>query len=61
MGEIIPFKRPSQTDKHKGKSLCRSGFHKWLIKKERQFDVKRGKLITLSICSRCNKEKVELL
>ncbi|WP_086931010.1 hypothetical protein [Agarilytica rhodophyticola] len=61
MGEVVQFKRKSLADKHKGKSLCRSGFHKWKIKQEKQFDVKTGKLVTLYICARCGKEKVELL
>ena len=59
MGDVVPFKRPSAAEKHKGKSLCRSGFHKWEIVQEKQFDVKRGKLVTVSRCKRCGKEKVE--
>lgn len=59
MGELIPFKRPKAADKHKGKTLCRSGFHKWQIVTEKQFDVKQGKLVTVSRCKRCGKEKVE--
>lgn len=61
MGDVVPFKRPSAAEKHKGKSLCRSGFHKWKIVQEKQFDVKRGKLVTISRCQRCGKEKVETL
>lgn len=59
MGEVIPFKRPSAAQKHKGKTLCRSGFHKWAVVKERQFDVKKGLLVTLYRCTRCGEEKVE--
>ncbi len=59
MGDVIAFKKPKLSEKHKGKSLCKSGFHKWEIVQEKQFDVKRGKLVTLSRCSRCGKEKVE--
>jgi len=59
MGKVIAFKKPKLSDKHKGKTLCRSGFHKWKIVQEKQFDVKRGKLVTLSRCERCGKEKVE--
>ena len=59
MGDVIAFKKPKLSDKHKGKTLCRSGFHKWKIVQEKQFDVKRGKLVTLSRCERCGKEKVE--
>lgn len=61
MGEVVAFKKPKLSEKHKGKSLCRSGFHKWKIVTEKRFDVKRGKLVTLSRCERCNKEKTETL
>jgi hypothetical protein len=59
MTNVVPFKRPSAFDKHKGKSLCRSGFHKWVVEKEKQFDVKQGKLVTAYRCSRCGERKVE--
>ncbi len=59
MSNVIQFKRPTAAQKHKGKSLCRSGFHKWKIVQEKQFDVKQGKLVTIYECSRCNKRKVE--
>lgn len=59
MADILPFKRPSPFEKHKGKSLCKSGFHKWVIWKEKQFDVKQGKLVSVYQCSRCGAQKVE--
>lgn len=58
MAEIIPFKKPSLKEKHKGKTLCKHGHHKWLVDKTRQFDVKEGKLITVYRCSRCQKTRV---
>lgn len=61
MGDVLPFKKKSLFEKHKGSSLCRDGFHKWKIVTKQQFDVKRGQLVTKSVCSRCGKEKVELL
>ena len=61
MGDIIKFKKPSPKQKHKGKTLCRSGFHKWQVVTSQKFDVKQGKLVTISRCSRCGKEKKELL
>jgi len=61
MGNVLPFKKKTAAEKHKGKTLCRSGFHKWKIVQEKQFDVKRGKLVTISRCQRCGKEKVEAL
>jgi hypothetical protein len=59
MAEIIPFKKPKLSEKHKGKTLCKSGFHKWEILKEQQFDVKQGKLVTVYQCRRCGKMKNE--
>ncbi|WP_347330001.1 hypothetical protein [Marinimicrobium locisalis] len=54
---ILPFKRPSAKEKHKGKTLCRSGFHKWKVVTEKKFDVKQGKLVTVYECSRCGERK----
>ena len=61
MGDVVPFKKRTAAEKHKGKWLCRSGFHKWKIVQEKQFDVKQGKLVTISRCQRCGMEKVEAL
>lgn len=61
MGDVVEFKKINLGEKHKGKSLCRSGFHKWQVVKERQFDVKEGKLVTLLRCKRCGKTKIKLL
>lgn len=61
MGEIIAFKRPSAAQKHKGKSLCREGFHKWKVVTESKFDVKQGKLVTLYQCQRCGRQKTKAL
>lgn len=57
MGNIIRFKKPSLAEKHKGKTLCKSGFHKWELVQEKQFDVKQGKLISLYKCTRCGATK----
>lgn len=59
MGEVVKFKRPSLAEKHKGKTLCKSGFHKWELQKERPFDVKLGCLVTLYRCSRCGATRTE--
>ena len=61
MGDILPFKKPKTSELHKGNTLCRSGFHKWEIIKEREFDVKQGKLVSLFRCKRCSKTKIEAL
>lgn len=57
MADILVFKKKKLSEKHKGKTLCKSGFHKWEILKDRQFDVKQGKLVTVYQCSRCGKQK----
>jgi hypothetical protein len=58
MAKIIPFRKKTPAEKHKGKTLCRSGFHKWQIITEKKFDVKQGKLVTIYQCKRCGKQKV---
>ncbi|MBT8120583.1 MAG: hypothetical protein KJN89_12800 [Gammaproteobacteria bacterium] len=57
MADILKFKKKTPVEKHKGKSLCRSGFHKWKILSERKFDVKQGRLVTAYECTRCGKKK----
>lgn len=59
MADVIPFRKPSLKEKHKGKTLCRHGHHKWQVDKAKQFDVKQGKLVTVYRCSRCGIEKVK--
>lgn len=53
MSNVIPFKKPKATEKHKGNTLCRSGFHKWKADGETRFDVKKGKLVSVFRCERC--------
>lgn len=57
MASILPFKRTRLSEKHKGKSLCREGFHKWKINQNKQFDVRQGKLVTVYVCERCGQRK----
>lgn len=59
MAEILKFKRPKPSAKHKGKTLCQHGFHKWKISDEKQFDVKAGRLVTVWVCERCGATKSE--
>ena len=59
MGDVLPFRKPKTAEKHKGNTLCRQGFHKWEIEKEKQFDVKLGRLVTAYRCKRCGKRKTE--
>lgn len=57
MGDVVAFKRKSLKEKHKGKTLCKNGFHKWSVKTENKFDVKLGKLVTAYTCTRCGATK----
>lgn len=57
MGDIVKFRKKTPAEKHKGKTLCRSGFHKWQILTDRRFDVKQGKLVTVYQCKRCGKTR----
>jgi hypothetical protein len=57
MAEIIPFKKPKAAAKHRGNTLCRSGFHKWQIDKASGFDVRQGRLVTVYRCTRCGAVK----
>jgi hypothetical protein len=45
MADILPFKRPKPSEVHKDKTLCKSGFHKWEISTDKQFDSRQGKLL----------------
>lgn len=59
MGEVVPFKKPKLKDKFKGKTLCREGFHKWVLVTNNKFDVKQGRLVTVYKCSRCGEQKIK--
>lgn len=60
MGDVINYRRPKASEKHAGKTLCRSGFHKWAVAREKPFDVRQGKLVTVYRCERCGATKSEL-
>ena len=60
MADIIPFRKPKASEKHKDTTLCRSGFHKWKVDKNKVFDVRQGKLVTVYRCERCGATKSEL-
>jgi hypothetical protein len=61
MADILAFRKKKPSEKHKGRTLCRSGFHQWEIINERQFDVKQGRLVTIYRCKRCGGQKVTLV
>lgn len=59
MGEVLRFKRPKPSSKHKGKTLCQHGYHKWELAAAQEFDVKQGRLVTRYRCARCGATKTE--
>ncbi|MHB8473764.1 MAG: hypothetical protein ACYDC8_13165 [Gammaproteobacteria bacterium] len=59
MGDIIKFKKPTLSQQHQGKTLCKSGFHQWRIVDHLPFDVKRGGLVTRYRCNRCGAIKTQ--
>ena len=61
MADILPFKKKTPAEKFKGSSLCRDGFHKWVVVTEKKFEVKSGRLVTMYACARCKKTKVKAL
>jgi hypothetical protein len=59
VGKVVAFKKPSLKERHKGNTLCRRGFHKWILESEKKFDVKQGRLVTAWRCQRCGKTKTK--
>jgi hypothetical protein len=57
MGDILDFRKPAPRG-GKGSVLCQNGHHKWKVCKEKQFDTRAGKLVTVMRCERCNAQKV---
>ena len=57
MSNVVPFRKPKPMEKARGKTMCREGFHKWIIWQDKQFDVKQGKLVTVYVCKRCGERK----
>lgn len=53
MADIVPFRKPRPAERHRGNTLCRRGFHKWVVDKEQHFDTRQGRLVTLLRCARC--------
>lgn len=58
MGKVVDFKRPSNKERARGRTLCDSGFHKWVVDQKKQFDVKQGRLVSIRRCRRCGTTKV---
>jgi hypothetical protein len=70
MGKVVSFEaaarrramreKSARQDAAKGRTLCASGFHKWSIDGRKQFDVRRGRLVTIRRCERCGVERTTL-
>lgn len=61
MADILQFKKKKRPERQKGQTLCRNGHHIWVTDKQKRFDVKQGKLVTLFRCQRCGKNKLKLI
>ena len=61
MGEVVQFRRMKPGQKAHGRTLCKHGFHKWRIWKEKDFDVKQGRLVTVLRCARCDSTKTQAM
>ena len=59
MADIIRFRKPRASEKARGKTLCKRGFHKWVISQDKQFDSRQGRLVTVYRCSRCDASKIK--
>ncbi len=59
MSNVIPFRKRKPGERARNKTLCREGFHKWVISKDKQFDVKQGRLVTVYRCARCAETKTQ--
>ena len=60
MTNIIPL-QPRKKKQAPAKGLCQHGFHKWVIWKDKQFDSRQGRLVTVFRCERCGKQRVKAL
>lgn len=58
MSNVLHFRKTSRKERARRRTMCNSGFHKWVIDQKKQFDVKRGRLVTIHRCSRCAETRV---
>ncbi len=58
MGDILAFRKAKSADRHRGNTLCRRGFHKWVVV-DTPFDSQQGRLVTRYRCERCGEIKTE--
>jgi hypothetical protein len=58
MADILPFEKVNSSEVKK-LGLCGHGHHQWKVRKNTQFDTKRGKLVSRFQCERCGKTRVK--
>lgn len=58
MGKVLTFKKSKTVKKRQAGTLCRRGFHKWVLL-DTPFDSKQGRLVSRYRCERCGEEKIE--
>ena len=61
MGDVVRFRKPKASEKARGKTLCKRGFHKWVISQDKQFDTRQGRLVTVYRCTRCEATRTKAL
>jgi len=59
MADILPFKPKAKPKVQPRSALCGNGHHRWVVWKDKPFDVKQGKLVTIYRCERCGAERSE--
>ena len=59
MGDVVTLKKLRPKDKHKGKTLSKTAYHKWDVVQGNPFDVKQGKMVTRYRCARCGTTRTE--
>ncbi len=55
--DLTAFKRKRNRDRASGKTLCKSGFHRWQDEARKQFEVSQGTLVSVQRCERCGQTK----
>lgn len=56
---LAAFKKKKIKQQSAGKTLCKSGRHRWSTDTTTQFDSQQGKLVTRYVCQRCGQIKVK--
>jgi hypothetical protein len=51
------YRKAKRKEQARGKTLCKSGRHKWVWDQKKQFDVREGKLVSIKRCNRCGAQE----